>query len=76
MTDITITEADREAAERAIQQAPLINPFLGSNKQWLIEALAAHRLSAIEEAAQIAEKHGTHTVAKDIRALAHPNHKG
>jgi len=64
MTDITITEADREAA----QSIEWVQTTIDDNEA-IARAFAAHRLSAIEQSAQIAEKHGTHWVAKDIRKM-------
>jgi len=61
MTDITITQADREAAARLVQAAPLVdNPDIirlgGADDSGFVQAFAAHRLSAIEEAANVAEQ--------------------
>jgi len=66
MTDITITEADYQAGEALARQLGL---FSMRRSITFVEPFARHRLSAIEEAAQIAEKHGTRWVAKDIRKM-------
>ena len=47
MTDpvetVDVIQADIEAAESACADAPLINPFLPVNRDWLIQAFAKHR---------------------------------